>query len=282
VLDTLDLSLHVLRGYAGPLLLATALAAVPLMVINQLLLGWMFDSAEEQLEYPFRFVWHMSILVFIQAPLASVFATAYLGEAVFLERPRLLSIVMKVGRLLPPLVWCQLLIRGVVPAWLLVLTIERYDSFSFPVEGLAMVALVVYVAGLRAFRPFINEIILLEQNPLIARGDRVMTVSRRSGMLHGPSSGDLFFRWTASAIIGLLLVFAVYGVFLFASGVILHDWHQGAVMIQFLLPLAMWITAWFFTVVRFLSYLDVRIRQEGWEVELRLRAEAARLASKLA
>ena len=42
-------------------------------------------------------------------------------------------------------------------------------------------------------------------------------------------------------------------------------------------PLSMWATATFLAVVRFLSYLDVRIRQEGWEVELRLRAEGARL-----
>jgi hypothetical protein len=43
------------------------------------------------------------------------------------------------------------------------------------------------------------------------------------------------------------------------------------------LPFALWIVASFFSVVRFLSYLDRRIRNEGWEVELVLRAEAERL-----
>jgi hypothetical protein len=33
-------------------------------------------------------------------------------------------------------------------------------------------------------------------------------------------------------------------------------------------------------VFRFLNYLDSRIRLEGWEIELRLRAEAERLTAK--
>ena len=47
-------------------------------------------------------------------------------------------------------------------------------------------------------------------------------------------------------------------------------------------PLAVWLTVAFFTVVRFLSYLDLRIRREGWEVWLKLHSEADRLARKVA
>jgi hypothetical protein len=42
-------------------------------------------------------------------------------------------------------------------------------------------------------------------------------------------------------------------------------------------PLTIWIVIGFFAVVRFLCYLDLRIRREGWEVELAMRAEEARL-----
>ena len=38
-----------------------------------------------------------------------------------------------------------------------------------------------------------------------------------------------------------------------------------------------WIAIAFFGVVRFLTYIDQRIRLEGWEVELRLRAAGAAL-----
>ena len=47
------------------------------------------------------------------------------------------------------------------------------------------------------------------------------------------------------------------------------------------LPLAAWVVVGYFAVVRFLAYLDRRIRCEGWEVELLMRAEAARLTRQL-
>ncbi len=46
-------------------------------------------------------------------------------------------------------------------------------------------------------------------------------------------------------------------------------------------PLALWLTVSYFTVVRFLGYLDLRIRREGWEVELMMRAEQMRLTREM-
>ena len=42
-------------------------------------------------------------------------------------------------------------------------------------------------------------------------------------------------------------------------------------------PLVLWTVAGYFAVVRFLAYVDLRIRREGWEVELVMRAERDRL-----
>ena len=42
-------------------------------------------------------------------------------------------------------------------------------------------------------------------------------------------------------------------------------------------PLSIWIGVAIAATIRFLAYLDARIRQEGWEVELMIRAEASRL-----
>ena len=280
-LDTMDLSLHVLRIYAWPLVVTMAMGVIPLMLVNHFLLNWMVEPVEEEFHFPFRYVWHITILIFLEAPLASVFATAYLGEAVFQEQPRLRDVAAKVAKTMPRIAWCQLLVRGVAPAMVVLLGVERYGSFDFFLEGFLMVALVLYAGAMRAFRPFMNEIVLLEQNPLISRKANAITVSKRSGMLHGPSGGDLFFRWCSAAMIGVFLFLSIYGTFLFLAGVFLQDWSQSPFLVQFCLPLAMWLTALYFTVVRFLSYLDVRIRQEGWEVELRLRAEAIRLANRL-
>jgi hypothetical protein len=43
----------------------------------------------------------------------------------------------------------------------------------------------------------------------------------------------------------------------------------------------MWTVAGFFAVARYLSYLDLRIRREGWEVELLIRAEGDRLTRQI-
>ena len=128
--------------------------------------------------------------------------------------------------------------------------------------------------------PHLNEVILLERNPLIARSQRVLTIRRRSAVLHGANLGDLLVRWIGAALIGISLVLACYGTFLFVSGVFLNDWSQSRWMVQIFLPVSIWIVTGYLTVFRFLSYLDLRIRQEGWEVELRLRAEAARLKAE--
>jgi hypothetical protein len=80
---------------------------------------------------------------------------------------------------------------------------------------------------------------------------------------------------------GILLTACVFGTFLFCCGVFLNDSEPGPTMLRYAYPLAMWVVAGYISIVRFLGYLDLRIRHEGWEVELRLRAEAARQAAKL-
>ena len=282
VLDTLDLSLHVMRVYILPLLAAMAIGVLPLMIINHLLIGWMLQDVDNVWDVPFRYLWHMTLLIFLETPLGSVFATKYLGEAVFEDRPRFGKVVYDVLKLLPRIVWCQVLVRGVGVAWLLLLAVDRTGDFNLGLEGFLPSLLVTYAIGLRAFRPFINEIVLLERNPLLSKDNRRITVGRRSGMLHGAASGDLFVRWFASAWIGTLLAAGGYGTLLFISGVLTNDWRQGPLMLLGAYPAAIWASALYLTVFRFLSYLDLRIRQEGWEVELRVRAEAARLAARYA
>ncbi len=41
-------------------------------------------------------------------------------------------------------------------------------------------------------------------------------------------------------------------------------------------PLALWLVAGASVIIRLLNYLDTRIRLEGWEVELSVRAESLR------
>jgi hypothetical protein len=289
LLETLDLSLHASRRYAWPLLLTFSLGAVPLMLLNHFLVGWILDVSQpdsyfylEESAAIARYIWDTTLLVVIEAPLASVFATKFLGDAVFVERPRLATVLGDVVRRAGRIAWCQLLVRGVLMAWLLLLTVERQGEFHVGTEFLLLGALATYACLVRAFRPYINEVILLEQAPLFSRSGRTLTIGRRSYLLHTPSSGDTFARWLGAAVFAALLTGTVFGLFLFVSGVFLNDWWPGPGMLLTVYPLSLWIVAGFMTVARFLGYLDLRIRHEGWEVELLLRAEATRLMGRMA
>jgi hypothetical protein len=53
-------------------------------------------------------------------------------------------------------------------------------------------------------------------------------------------------------------------------------------MLEVVYPASLWIAAVYFAIVNYLSYLDLRIRREGWEVELKLRAAALDLRENAA
>lgn len=291
--EVFDLALHVTRELAGPWLACSLLAIVPLAALNYFLVGWMTD-VEMDTDFPgLRYVWSMTLLVFIEAPLAAVFVVAYFGPAVFMEKRTVRQIIGDVFRYSPQLFLCQLLLRGVLVAWLAYLFVDRFEFNGF-IEGFLIVVLALWSAAMRCFRPYINEIVLLERNPLLSKDPSRITIAKRSSHLHGPSSADLFVRWILSAMIGLLLFGLVLLAFVFTVGVLTSRWpaavdvaggeiiwNIGWFELQIVYPCCLWLTVAFFSVVRFLSYLDLRIRHEGWEVELLMRAEALRMAARL-
>ena len=69
LLETLDLALHVTRQFAGPWLLLSLLAIVPLAIINYALIGWMLPDDLDDQAIPWRFAWNMILLIYLEAPL---------------------------------------------------------------------------------------------------------------------------------------------------------------------------------------------------------------------
>jgi len=279
LLETFDLALHVVREFWRPWLACSLLAILPLAVLNYALIGWMADIDYAEDYIPFRFYWTMSLLVYLEAPLASSLVIGFLGPAVFMERPSVRQVLREVMQFAPQLTLCQLLLRGILPAWLLLLTLDRYDVNIF-VEVFLLPGLAIYATVVRALRPNISEIILLEKNPLRAKNPNQLTIGKRSAHLHDPSASDLFGRWIGSAMLCALLVGIVFTTLVVAVGVLFSQWLPGWYTAEFLYPAALWTVAAFMSVVRFLNYLDLRIRHEGWEVELLMRAEGMRLAGK--
>jgi len=282
-LESFDLALHVIYKHRSQIAITMAIGVIPAMILNHLLIGWMAGEIPED-GFPFRFLWTLSLLTFLEAQLVSVFTTAYLGQAVFADSVSVKQVVRDVYQASGRLFLCQGLLRGPVLIWfafLLMLLLSPSREYNGIVEVVLLGGLVFISGIVRAFRPFMNEIILLEKNPLRSQDPRSLTISRRSRHLHSRASGELFGIWIGGSILACFLSFAVYGLFLFWFGIFGNNWDQGLFLTHLCFPLSLWFVVSYFTVVRFLNYLNLRIRQEGWEIELVMRAEAQKREERL-
>ena len=263
--DILDLALRVVRTYPAPLFITMLLGTIPFAALNH---WWIADLAD--IDYadetgdivPFGYLFACTLLIVIEMPLATMLTTIFLGQVTFMKQPSAKLIARDAVGSLGQMLIFQVIVRSLLG----VMVFTWFILFSI--------------------WPYLNEVILLERNPLTRRGANRMTTMRRSSALHGGSFGDLFGRWVAALMIVATLVLALWlglallGNMLFAS-TSAADLESGqrysATDFTVYLQAAIWIVVHFFSVVRFLSYLDLRIRREGWEVELMLRAEAARM-----
>jgi len=177
MLEIMDLALAVLRDGGMPLLAAFAVGAAPMMVLNWLLLGHLTDVPYvEADELPGRYLAMMYLLIGWQIPLASALTTLYLKDAMFVDRPRWSGLWADFRASFSQLFWYQVIKRGlfIAPA-LLAVAAENYGLAFF----LWFLAFVPF-----ARRPYLNEIILLERNPLSTRDKRRMTTAKRAGHVH--------------------------------------------------------------------------------------------------
>lgn len=286
VLDTHDMALQVMRDFFFPWLRAVLLVVVPLMVVNYFLLGWMTEQQVDQYEgedFTYRYHIAMALLIYIEAPLLSLPTAIYLGNTVFLQPVTLKQVARDLWKAAPQIFVCYFLMRGILPAMIVPLLNDRVFQEGPYWEMIFLPFIAIYSAVMRAFRPFIAEVILLERSPLISRNPNVLSINKRSGFLHGPSSGDLLARWMGATFLAFLLLIVVL-----TSGITLQVLLLGMkssndlIYLHFVFPALLWTVAAYESIVRYLEYLDLRIRHEGWEVELLLRAEEMRLREKMA
>lgn len=271
LLEIYDLALLVTKCYWKRILLSLAIFGIPVSLLNFFLLYSL------QIEVG---VWDVSaqfftltvVLIYLEAPLVTVPLTMFLGDALFHDKPDWRRAFLGFWPLTPRVFWSILMLRGVLPGIALV-------YFSMFEDGILavvfLVLLCLYAVVLRVVRPYISEIVLLERNPLRSKNKSVITIGRRSSALHGPNFGDMVVRGMASSV-SILIVLAIVLNIWAARGYLFGAWGIDLWYLNLLLPLGLWLVVAFMSVVRFLSYLDLRIRREGWEVELVVRAEANR------
>lgn len=260
LLEIMDLALAVLRAHGLPLIGLLILGIAPMFALNHWLLAEAADVEYLEAEPPADFLFGLCLLLALETPLATALGTLYLGQSMFSDTPRAKQALRDFWKQLPQLLFFQIFLRGL-----------------FVAGGVFIIPLAIPYVGW----PYINEVILLERNPMLGRNKSQRSTWRRSQLLHGGSRGDLLSRLLGSLLIGTLLVVSLWLSMWVLASQLTGYWHSHHSLYTIYLPVAVWIVIGFFTVVRFLSYLDLRIRREGWEVELALRAEGQRYARQL-
>ncbi len=138
------MSLRVMTIFGSPLVMCFTGTIIPLMLLNFWLIGWM-PAAGDLTESTARYLVDMALLVFIQAPLASLLVTPFLGSALFMEEFSLKSLWQCLRQSAWSLIGIQLLLRGIALSWLLAFLIPRDGTYSGWEVWLVLLALYVVV-----------------------------------------------------------------------------------------------------------------------------------------
>ncbi|MGI9456324.1 MAG: hypothetical protein ACR2NU_07160 [Aeoliella sp.] len=247
--EVLGLALQVIRAHAGWLFAAFLIGVTPCVLFN----GWLLaDMLEEELwgDAPAGYWFAMFCLMVMEVPFATALITLYLGRMTFSGEVGFRVIVVDFLRSLPQMFLIQGLLRAI----------------------LMPILLLPYLIW-----PYLGELVLLERNPLLAGKKKRLTTIRRSRNMHSNSGGELFGRLLLAIMAGGVLWLALaWGTEVLIGQ--LTGWETTEfVRHLYIYPITLWLVVGWMAVVRFLSYLDLRIRREGWEVELLMRAEAHRL-----
>ncbi len=278
-----DLAFQVLRRQGGPLLLLLVLNAAPCAILNWLIMQLPLWSGDWQ-SAGAGLGWLQVLLVGIESQAGTALVSAWLGRAMFDPQPDWRASLVDGLRHIVPLFWSQLILRPVLPVlwmlWLVGSDPGGGDAGPLLVFGIVIGCLVL--AATRAMRPFASEIVLLERAPMFFQrrpAGRSVSYGKRSHGLHTWAGSMLFGRALLAAGVAWLLAMALYGLLMFLDQSLTVQLGGSPAARQAIWSLALWLTAGYFAVVRFLSYIDLRVRQEGWDTELKIRAEALRLAA---
>lgn len=195
--------------------------------------AWLFASVTDLAAGIPLFLW------MVEAPFATAPLTVVLGSLMFGQRPTIGKVMASVLRGAFPLVVVHGFLRTVLFFWI-------------PTR-----------------LAFANEVILLERG-------KWWKIVGRGGDLSSGRAGELVLLGLAQLI--LTYLFAVLftmgtariGQAVMAEG-LTWDVPASSTFAHWRFQLAIWIVVAFFAVARFLTYIDQRIRLEGWELELRLR-----------
>ena len=288
-IDVVDLSLLVMHRYWQSIAFFAFVGILPFAIVDFVLL-WPITQYESLLiasrdftgvaVYHVRYLCIVAAIIMIQAPLALSPVTYFIGQAVFIEQPtakQVFSAVWKrFGAIVFVLGFLRMSLVVFVPAVFFFLDPALRLEVEIPLYLFCLCGLVFFIRG---FRPYAAEILLLERCPIRKAKNRQdqLAYGQRSKWLHSSLYHDLFGVHLGVTVVEVLTAISIAMSMVFLIGVLTGNWSWGFWMDLFLFPLTIWLVAIWATVIRFLLYMNSRIRTEGWEIELRLKAEAQRL-----
>lgn len=279
-----DLAMMVIHRFPSATIFGSLLGALPWAIANALLIGWipLREFAEslrdDQTQWEIsRYTFLMITLVMLQAPIAGALTTIWVGRAVFEPRVNLRAAWQDWKRGAWRMFWTLGIVRGPIPL-MLILASGWGQPFDWVREVLLPLVFLMWAGFIRGRRPFLPEILLLERCPVRSRDPAVITLRRRNVALHDPLTSELIGRFMLVSLTLSVIGLGFYYAIVWFRGVMFGHWDASPLVQMVLFPLALWAVAGLSVLVRFLSYLDSRIRLEGWEVDLAVRAEAERMA----
>lgn len=288
-LEILDLSMRVLRRHGLKIATACALFGVPLLILDVWLSAWMFGEdavmASEEMYDPqvylrCRHAAHLLVLFLLQFPLISLPATIFLGGQVFFESPTLKQLLSKVAGIWIQALWVLGVCRLGLVSLVLAFAVNRSTAFDPGAELFLLLGLAISLL-IRAVWPFAPEILGLERCLIRPTPESPISYAVRRSGLHQSVSSDHFARFLLCSAAAIALAATLFGTAIGAITALVGNLDLSIWYDRILIPLVFWIVGLFVVVFRFLSYLDSRIRLEGWELELRMRAEGLRVTAAM-
>ncbi|OUT54269.1 MAG: hypothetical protein CBB71_22800 [Rhodopirellula sp. TMED11] len=280
-----DLMLVLIYQYPKMLFSSFLIGAFPWIIANTLILGWIplvemeFGWDDEQSAGRlFSYLVLMGFLIFLQVPSAGVVTTVALGQAVFEKQPSVRRALSSARKRWKSWFYCLAVRRLAVPMMFIaaMFSLGLGESDFVTLAWFLVVILFLIALVIRGSKPYVPEMILLELCPLRSKDPGQITLSKRSRALHRAAGGDASGRWVGTSVMLMVIAGGLFYSMYWLRGVIVGYWDIGRVVLLVFYPAALWIAGALSVVLRMLCYVDSRIRTEGWDVELAIRAEVLR------
>ena len=254
LLESADLMFCVLRTHFGSLFSLFFLLVIPFYGLNYFLMKSLGTwDAIDAYEFASNTMVYCCILVVLQSLelqfVASLMIT-YLGMLVFMpdDNPKKISAFIRWFMSMGQIVFYLVLLRPI----------------------------------LFAFFPFLTQIIVLEKTPFVTQNKNTLSTWKRTKRLHRSQFGETMVVFFAGTFLGF---WAAFGICVTATSTVkflfsIDDITNSFWIVTLIYPFVFWFVMLYFSVFQFLRYLDLRIEREGWDVELALRAERARIGDK--